>query len=329
MRASAFLLALSALAQSPHPSFAPVDDQAGLPRVLLIGDSISMGYTIPVRKLLAGKANVHRIPENAAFTGYGLKQLEAWLGESKWDAIHFNFGLHDIKRMENGEPQVPLADYESILRKIVARLKKTGASLVFATTTPVPEGKVSPPRIPADVERYNDAARRVMKDAGIPVNDLYAFALPRLAKIQLPVRNTSCWRLGAANRMLKTHAADKRRLTPISYFVFNLRSSAFICVHRRPTLSPTCWWLALQDHARGVVVQDLAQCFLIGREPPQGFEALPSRAFFTLRIAVGTVAAIHELALMAFQELARLIFVAQKRVQSRPGRQVTEHVRIV
>jgi lysophospholipase L1-like esterase len=185
--AAALLLAVSLYAQKPNPALEPIADQPGLPRVLLIGDSISIGYTIPVRTALAGKANVHRIPENAAFTGHGVKRIDAWLGGSKWDVIHFNFGLHDVKRMDNGEPQVSLADYESNLRAIVTRLKKTGASLVFAMTTPVPEGKVSPPRVPADVERYNDVARRVMKEADVPVNDLYSFALPRLSKIQMPV----------------------------------------------------------------------------------------------------------------------------------------------
>jgi lysophospholipase L1-like esterase len=185
------LLALAAtaslLAQTPDPSFAPIEDDPKLPRVLIIGDSISMGYTIPVRKLLAGKANVHRIPENAAFTGFGLKQIDSWLKDGNWDVIHFNFGLHDIKRMEDGKQQVGLADYESNLRALVQRLKKTGAKLIFATTTPVPEGKVSPTRIPADVPEYNAAALRVMKENDIPVTDLYSFALPQLSAIQRPV----------------------------------------------------------------------------------------------------------------------------------------------
>lgn len=187
MRIAVLLLGCTLLAQKPHPALAPVEDKPGLPRVLLIGDSISMGYTIPVRKLLAGKANVHRIPENAAFTGHGVKQIDTWLGNSKWDIIHFNFGLHDIKRMDHGQQQVLLEDYEKNLHLIVKRLKKTGATLIYATTTPVPQGKVSPPRVPADVERYNDAARRVMKEESVPVDDLYAFALPRLEKIQMPV----------------------------------------------------------------------------------------------------------------------------------------------
>jgi hypothetical protein len=42
------------------PSLDPINDDPALPRVLLIGDSISMGYTLPVRTALKGKANVHR-----------------------------------------------------------------------------------------------------------------------------------------------------------------------------------------------------------------------------------------------------------------------------
>jgi acyl-CoA thioesterase-1 len=89
--------------------------------------------------------------------------------------------------MEDGKQQVSLADYESNLRTIVARLKKTGARLIFATTTPVPEGKVNPPRVPADVPVYNQVAMRVMKENEVAVTDLYAFALPKLGRIQMPV----------------------------------------------------------------------------------------------------------------------------------------------
>ena len=113
----AMLLAagLSCFAQandfSPQsPAFAPVADQAGLPRVLLIGDSISIGYTVTVRTELAGKANVHRIPENGADTANGLKKIDDWLGDSHWDVIHFNWGLHDLKVTPAGGRQVDLED---------------------------------------------------------------------------------------------------------------------------------------------------------------------------------------------------------------------------
>ena len=85
-----------------------IEDQPGLPRVLLIGDSISIGYTIPVRNLLKGKVNVHRIPTNGGPTIKGLNQIEAWIGKKKWDVIHFNWGLHDLKYMgPNGENLFP------------------------------------------------------------------------------------------------------------------------------------------------------------------------------------------------------------------------------
>ncbi len=173
-------------AKQPNPAFAAVRDKPGLPRVLLIGDSISIGYTLPVRKLLDGNANVHRPPANAAHTRNGLAKLDEWLGAGKWDAIHFNWGLHDLRHMDDGKVQVPLDEYERNLDAIVSRLKKTGARLIFATTTPYPEG-VTPVRIPADCRRYNEAALRVMNKHGVEIDDLHAFVLPRMAELQRPL----------------------------------------------------------------------------------------------------------------------------------------------
>jgi acyl-CoA thioesterase-1 len=165
---------------------ASVKDVAGLPRVLIIGDSISIGYTLPTRALLKGKANVHRIPTNGGPTTKGLVQIDSWLGDSKWDVIHFNWGLHDLKFMPHGKRQVTLAAYEKNLDSLVRRLKQTGAKLIWRNTTPVPEAKVRPQRIPADVVSYNAAAKRVMQKHSVPIHDLYSFALARLEKIQLP-----------------------------------------------------------------------------------------------------------------------------------------------
>jgi lysophospholipase L1-like esterase len=172
--------------QTISPAFRRIEDVPGLPRVLLIGDSISIGYTEPVRTELKDKANVHRIPMNAATTAVGLKNLEAWLGSEHWDVIHFNFGLHDLKIMDDGQRQVPLPDYENNLRTIVQRCAKTGARLIWAATTPVPDAKVSPPRHSADVAAYNAVARRIMNDAGVAIDDLYALVNPRLEELQLP-----------------------------------------------------------------------------------------------------------------------------------------------
>ncbi len=181
------MLPFCAPAQTPNPALAPIQETPGLPRVLLIGDSISIGYTLPVREMLQGKANVLRIPVNAAFTRFSLEHIDEWLGAGKWDVIHMNWGLHDLKIMEGGQHQVSLQDYEKNLDALASRLKKTGAKLIYASTTPVPEGKVNPPRNPADVARFNAVAEQVMKRHGIAVNDLYNAVLPRLAELQMPV----------------------------------------------------------------------------------------------------------------------------------------------
>lgn len=167
-------------------AFEPVTDDPKLPRVLLIGDSISIGYTAPVRDLLAGKANVHRNAGNGGPTTSGLAHLKQWLGDGKWDVIHFNWGLHDLKFMSDGKRQVDKEAYDQNLRELVRQLKATGAKLIWATTTPVPEGKLNPPRKSADVVAYNAMAAKIMQDNRIAVDDLYGYALPRLKEIQRP-----------------------------------------------------------------------------------------------------------------------------------------------
>jgi hypothetical protein len=177
----------------PNTAFAKVVDDPALPRVLLIGDSISIGYTLPVRELLKGKANVHRIPTNGGPTTRGLESLDTWLGDGKWDVIHFNWGLHDLKYVDEkgtlvdaaqGTQQVPIDEYERNLRTLLRRLQQTGARLIWRSTTPVPGGAVG--RVPGDAARYNTAAAKVVEEAGIPTDDHYAYCLPRLSQMQRP-----------------------------------------------------------------------------------------------------------------------------------------------
>ena len=185
------ILGLKAIGQTskakvPNPEFAAIEDKPGLPRVLLIGDSISMGYTLPVRELLKDRANVHRIPTNGGPTTNGLKHTKDWLGTSKWDVIHFNWGLHDLKYIQSdpsklADPkavgshrQVDLPEYETNMRELVAKLQATGAKLIWCETTPVPQGSAG--RIAGDEIQYNEVAARIMKEAGIPINELHSYA---------------------------------------------------------------------------------------------------------------------------------------------------------
>ena len=180
----------------PNPAMAKIDDVPGLPRVLLIGDSISIGYTVPVRQMLAGKANVHRPLTNCGPTTTGVQNLDAWLGDGKWDVIHFNFGLHDLKYIgadgkglvepssEGSRQQVPIDEYEKNLRLIVKRLIETQAKLIWRSTTPVPAGATG--RVVGDAAKYNAVAKKIMDEYSIPTDDQYAFALDKLKDIQLP-----------------------------------------------------------------------------------------------------------------------------------------------
>lgn len=157
-----------------------------LPRVLIIGDSISIGYTKPTIERLKGIANVERAKANCGDTNRGLKNLKRWLGKTDWDVIHFNWGLHDLcyrhpdsktqghRDKVNGTISVPLAQYEKNLEALVEQLEKTGATLIWATTTPVPEGEAG--RVVGDDLKYNEVATKIMKKHGIKIDDLHQLA---------------------------------------------------------------------------------------------------------------------------------------------------------
>jgi acyl-CoA thioesterase-1 len=195
-----FSLLLTACSGAPEPVADPVSPApapvAEKPHVLILGDSISIGYTPVVKELLEGEMVVVRPDENCAGTTKGVQKIDEWLAldGGDWDLIWFNFGLHDIKRVnadtgrnsnDPSEPRQAEPDvYERQLREIVQKLAATGAVLVFATTTPVPAGGVRPHRDVADPERYNTIARRVVQAHGVTVHDLYAFALARQQEIQ-------------------------------------------------------------------------------------------------------------------------------------------------
>lgn len=154
-----------------------VQDDPKLPRVLLIGDSVSRGYTQAARKALAGRANVHRAPANCGPTASGVKNIEVWLGDGKWDVIHFNFGIHDRA--------TPTADYSARLEQLIERMQKTGAKLIWASTTPIPDDPEKKQSAASIMER-NEIAAGLMKKHGVGMDDLFAFITPHLGTVQNP-----------------------------------------------------------------------------------------------------------------------------------------------
>ncbi len=176
-------LLLSVLSLSS--SFAQESSQEkDLPKVLIIGDSISIGYTPHVKQILKGKAVVIHHKGNAQHTGTGLKKLDGWLGGKEWDVIHFNWGLWDLcyrspnskvqgrRDKTKGKVTTTSEQYEKNLEQLVARLKKTKATLIWAHTTVVPEMEAG--RIVGDDKKYNDVAAKIMKKHGVTINDLHS-----------------------------------------------------------------------------------------------------------------------------------------------------------
>ncbi len=154
------------------------------PKILIIGDSISIGYFPEVKKALAARAIVMHNPGNAQHTGTGLEKIKDWIGKEDWDIIQINWGLWDLcyrhpnskvygKRDKiNGTITYDLQTYRQNLEELVRILKSnTSAKLIFVTTTYVPVNEAG--RFSEDVVKYNAVAKSVMKKNGVIINDIY------------------------------------------------------------------------------------------------------------------------------------------------------------
>lgn len=149
--------------------------------VLLLGDSIRMGYDKAVKATLAGKANVYFPEENCRFASYLLRNLheyKALTEDGDVDVIHWNAGLWDCLRLFEEEPHTPIEIYAYYIDRICLRIKKVfpNAKVIFATSTRVQSEKMSVDfkRYNEEIEKYNEAAVAVVKKHGFGINDLYA-----------------------------------------------------------------------------------------------------------------------------------------------------------
>lgn len=151
--------------------------------LLLIGDSIRMGYDKSVKKTLEGKANVIFPEENCRFAAYVLRYFHEYLKDIKGediDVIHWNAGLWDCLRLFEEEPHTPIDVYAYYIERICIRIKKIcpNARVIFATSTKVLSEKMSKDfkRYNEEIEKYNEAAVKIVKKHGFKVNDLYALS---------------------------------------------------------------------------------------------------------------------------------------------------------
>jgi len=152
-------------------------DDAALDRVLLIGDSISVGYTDPVIAHLKDTAHVDRLANSRGITDPALiKEITYVLGEFRYKAIHFNNGLHGFHISDEL--------YGSQLAHLVHVLARygQGAKIVWASSTPVTvpgEPSKLDPEKNAIVLRRNEVASAVMQDSKISIDDLYSVVVGR------------------------------------------------------------------------------------------------------------------------------------------------------
>jgi len=142
-----------------------------LPRVLLVGDSISNGYTPHVRELLQGRAYADLLATSKSVCDPAFL-LELALATDGYEhaVIHFNNGLHGGHLTD--------AQYEAGLRRMVATLRELApqAALVWGNSTSAvswPEKQLDPTKNGV-VLRRNEIAARVMDELGVPIDDLYA-----------------------------------------------------------------------------------------------------------------------------------------------------------
>ena len=159
------------------------------PKILIIGDSISIGYTPYIKEKLKNEATVYHNPGNAQHTGTGLEKITEWIETDKWDIVQFNWGLWDLcyrhpdskvqgnRDKVNGKITYSIEEYVANLDSIVNKLKTiTEAKLIFVTTSYVPKGEAG--RFKKDAIHFNEAAKKVMKKHAITVNDIYKQSIP-------------------------------------------------------------------------------------------------------------------------------------------------------
>lgn len=145
-------------------------DKDALPRVLLVGDSITRGYFAEVEKALAGKACCARLTTSKCVSDPSFPdEVQLLLKQYRFAVIHFNNGLHGWGYTEQ--------QYKDGLLRLMETFENhaSDAKLVWATTTPVRESG-DLPSVSEQTERVrarNKIAAEIMKERDIPTNDLY------------------------------------------------------------------------------------------------------------------------------------------------------------
>jgi len=150
-------------------------------KIVLIGDSIRMGYDKYVKEKLSDCAKVYFPKDNCRFAQYILRYLHEWKEQENMpddaDLVHWNAGLWDLLHIYGDDCLTDPETYAKLLPRIVNRIRLLfpQAKIVFATSTPVQEEKYGPYFYGknAEIEQYNAIAGQVLENLGVVIDDLY------------------------------------------------------------------------------------------------------------------------------------------------------------
>ena len=152
-------------------------------KIVLLGDSIRMGYDKYVKEALAGVAEVYYPESNCQYATNTLRFVHEWKAKGNWpddvDLVHWNVGLWDALELFGDDPLTPVEHYAALLPRIDKRLRMLfpRAKMVFATSTPVNEEIANPAFMRHNhiIEKYNAHAVEALKSTDTLINDLYPF----------------------------------------------------------------------------------------------------------------------------------------------------------
>ena len=150
--------------------------------IVLIGDSIRMGYDKYTKEALAGVAEVYYPSENCRFAEYVLRYAHEWKKNGEWpteiDLVHWNAGLWDVLELFGDAPLTSPEYYTEAIARVDKRLRMLfpHAKMVFATSTAVLEDKMGAnfKRHNSIIEQYNRLAVEALSGTDTVINDLYA-----------------------------------------------------------------------------------------------------------------------------------------------------------
>ena len=146
-------------------------------KVVLLGDSIRMGYGPAVAQLLGNEFTVWQPDDNCRYAQYTYQHLsdDEWDGlatnTKDVDIIHWNNGLWDVNHWFEDGPMTPKEFYVDTMVRIAKLLLQRSKIVIFATTTPVRE--THPTILNTEVIDYNQALVPELKKLGVVINDLH------------------------------------------------------------------------------------------------------------------------------------------------------------